>query len=220
MTNNIIKPLIDIRNNFPPVRDQGTRPLCLACATSDAHTYTQNINEHLSAEYLAYYALQFDGESNYDKGLTCDAVISALTNNGQPVESSWPYQLKSKKPVQPPPRLSPLYYAKEKQPSGCWNEISADIQSKQAVVIGVITTDRFFRVKNVDCVIDVAGTNVGKHALVVVGYGKTRNGQNAVLVRNSWGINWGDNGHAWLTEEFISQCLIVSIHLKRKRLNK
>ena len=41
-----------------------------------------------------------------------------------------------------------------------------------------------------------------RHALVAVGYGDV-DGVRAVLVRNSWGADWGLGGHAWLPEPFL-----------------
>jgi hypothetical protein len=42
-----------------------------------------------------------------------------------------------------------------------------------------------------------------RHAIVAVGHGRI--GQNrAVLVRNSWGQDWGLDGYAWLPEPFLA----------------
>jgi len=37
------------------------------------------------------------------------------------------------------------------------------------------------------------------HALVVVGIGTSKmSGERHLLIRNSWGMSWGINGHAWI----------------------
>ena len=41
------------------------------------------------------------------------------------------------------------------------------------------------------------------HAVVAVGLGESTGGAQYVRVRNSWGVNWGDQGHAWLPIEYI-----------------
>ena len=42
---------------------------------------------------------------------------------------------------------------------------------------------------------------VGGHAVLVVGYD---DGKKAVLVRNSWGTKWGDQGYFWMPYAFIA----------------
>jgi hypothetical protein len=42
-----------------------------------------------------------------------------------------------------------------------------------------------------------------RHAVVAVGHGLW-NGERVILVRNSWGDAWGQSGHAWLTEAFLT----------------
>jgi hypothetical protein len=46
-----------------------------------------------------------------------------------------------------------------------------------------------------------------RHAMVAVAHGSTATGR-VVMVRNSWGQGWGSNGHAWLTEMFVTPRII------------
>jgi C1A family cysteine protease len=48
-----------------------------------------------------------------------------------------------------------------------------------------------------------------RHAVVAVGHGTTSD-QTAILIRNSWGAEWGEGGHAWLTEKFLSPRLFAT----------
>ncbi len=46
----------------------------------------------------------------------------------------------------------------------------------------------------------------GLHAVVAVGIGTTQTTR-SFLIRNSWGTEWADAGHAWLDDSFMSQHL-------------
>jgi C1A family cysteine protease len=44
---------------------------------------------------------------------------------------------------------------------------------------------------------------VRRHAVVAVGCGRAR-GEDAILIRNSWGASWGLEGHAWLPKSYLA----------------
>ncbi len=50
--------------------------------------------------------------------------------------------------------------------------------------------------------------SVGAHVVLVVGfddaYPAGPAGPGALLIRNSWGIGWGDNGYGWLPYQYLS----------------
>lgn len=45
-----------------------------------------------------------------------------------------------------------------------------------------------------------------RHAVVAIGHGIA--GDRAILIRNSWGVDWGVGGCAWLTESFLTPRLM------------
>ena len=47
-----------------------------------------------------------------------------------------------------------------------------------------------------------------RHAVIGVAWGHV-DGEDAILVRNSWGAGWGVGGHAWLTESFATPRLFA-----------
>jgi len=49
--------------------------------------------------------------------------------------------------------------------------------------------------------------DTGNHALVAVGHGTIRTDA-VVLVRNSWGEDWADRGHAWVSKDYLANRLL------------
>src|SRR6267142_2067212 len=80
----------DLRTKVGNVRDQRTRPTCLVFAVTAAHEVARQASEYLSTEYLFFAGVQ-RSHRNPNRGLSTNAVTEALRDEGQPVESSWPY---------------------------------------------------------------------------------------------------------------------------------
>jgi hypothetical protein len=83
--------IVDLRNQFGPVRDQGARPTCMAFAASDAHSFARASVDPLSAEYAFYHAVHRQLIPDRTKGVSFSAMVDAIATDGQPLESSWPY---------------------------------------------------------------------------------------------------------------------------------
>ena len=72
-------------------------------------------------------------------------------------------------------------------------------------VLGISTTDAFYSPAP-PWIMSPTGPIRGLHAVVAVGIGTTYTTR-SFLIRNSWGKEWADAGHAWLDDSFISQHL-------------
>jgi hypothetical protein len=89
------------------------------------------------------------------------------------------------------------------------------LDSRRPVIVLLLLSRAFYR-PAAQAVIDPASDELPepqrRHAVVAVGHGKV-DGQRAVLIRNSWGMKWGDGGHGWLTEHFLSTRIFASATL-------
>ena len=192
---------VDYRPNLSVVRDQGARPTCLAFATTAAHEFRRKSKEPLSPEYLHYFA---SGKGT-SMGATISEVAEALKEEGQPTEIVCPYWPGGVPKGWTPPVGVDLY-----RRDSCAHQASVaklyELLRRGCVpVLGISLPKPFFSPAE-PWVLTGEGQCVGMHAVVAVGIGSYK-GQGCFLVRNSWGPGWGQDGHAWLSEEFITRHL-------------
>ena len=72
-------------------------------------------------------------------------------------------------------------------------EIKAEIFARGPVSCGMMVTQEFLDYTG-GVFADNGGTIIGGHAVEIVGWGKTEDGQKYWIGRNSWGTYWGEHG--------------------------
>jgi C1A family cysteine protease len=203
--------LHDLRNKMPEVRDQGPRPLCLAFAASDLNAMSNNVLHPLSVEYLAYYSYLREGHDNYDVGLTVESVIATLIHDGQPDEMFLPYDPNAKAPKELNQTAHELFYIKLDKSPG-FGSIDIHIKKGLATVVCVSLPPTFGTISS-PFILDKEDGHIGYHAVVIVGSGVSTCGKKFYLIRNSWGDAWGDKGHCWLSESFLSERMFALLEV-------
>ncbi len=208
---------VDLRAQFGPARDQGQRPTCLAFATSDAHAALRGAWQALSTEFAFYHAQRCSGRKPSD-GATLPAMLQAIREDGQPLETGWPYLTDTPADVatwSPPASATPVFRRASQSTAGDVNAIIAELNKSKPVITLMRLSASFFRVP-ADGVIDEAPGEKPdlsmRHAVIALGHG-TRGADRVVLVRNSWGPRWGQQGYAWITEKFLSARIFSLAHL-------
>ncbi|MXW93858.1 MAG: C1 family peptidase [Rhodospirillaceae bacterium] len=192
---------------FGPIRDQGERPTCLAFAASDLHAGLREGWEPLSCEFLFYHA-QRRATRPPTVGATLPSILEALRYDGQPHEIGWPYL--ATVPVEdtlwkPPHDIDEVYRRLGERQHGKVDEIIALLDSKRPLLVLFYLSKSFYLADQkglVDPPTDEQPDYTRRHAVVAIGHGKYK-GRRVVLIRNSWGAEWGRDGHAWLTEDFL-----------------
>lgn len=209
-----IKILRDLRNEFGPARDQGSRPTCLVFATSDAHAAVRGGWTALSCEYLFFHAQRRAGKTQH-QGASLMATLAAVRQDGQPAETTWPYMSRVEVPWMPPTHADPIFARNGERGAIEIPSVVARLEQGKPVVL-LTTLSRSFFCPDPHGVVDPANdenpVQAQKHAVIAVGHG-TVDGTQAILVRNSWGTAWGQAGHAWLTERFLKPRLFATAHL-------
>jgi C1A family cysteine protease len=197
----------DLRGEFGQVRDQGSRPTCLAFATSDAHAGLRKPWEPLSAEFIFYHAQRRGGRA-FDTGASLPDMLTALREDGQPLEGAWPYltTLPAKLADYGPPSNVTVFRRAGDHVAGDIAEIVASLDAGQPVLVLLMLSNSFYMPDETGLVMAAPGEApdpLRRHAVIAVGHG-TRGGEPIILVRNSWGEGWGLKGHAWLPASYLT----------------
>ena len=208
---------VDLRSQFGPARDQGKRPTCLAFATSDAHAALRGAWQALSAEFAFYHAQRRGGRKPTD-GATLSTILEAIREDGQPVETGWPY-LKDvpadSSQWLPPSGTTPVFRRAGRGSAGDVSAIIAELNQSKSVIALMRLSQSFFSVPANGIIDEAPGEKPDlnlRHAVIALGHG-TRGADRMVLVRNSWGPRWGHQGYAWITERFLSARIFNLAHL-------
>jgi C1A family cysteine protease len=136
------------------------------------------------------------------------AAASALADEGQPVETAWPYNAVQATPWTPPSIPATLHKRRMLVGSLAFDDITAVLDGGHLVVLGVIITDAFYRPDALGRVPEVSpDIERGGHAVLAVGHGTEADGTPMLLIRNSWGTTWGLGGYAWLSRGYIARQL-------------
>lgn len=200
-----------------PARDQGKAGTCLAFATSSAHEHLHGIQEYLSPAYLYGLAWRTDPILNGHNGLTVKAVSNVITNKGQIHENVLPYETWLTSSDFPDTTYSPHeahFLAGLTMISRDFDEICQYLESEIPVILGVKITDAFHRVNENGYITEPGRREMGGHAIVATGHYQNEQSQNFLLIRNSWGMAWGQDGHALVSQEYLMKRLMFAAVLK------
>ena len=155
----------------------------------------------LSPEYLHYFA----SNRNPTDGASFPELARALQNPGQPLEKDCPYCLDGLPLGWLPPRGVRRYRRKSVMKDPTPDGVETLLTAGHVPVLGMSLPDTFFSPAP-PWLIPPDGPIRGYHAVVAAGLGTT-DASRCFLVRNSWGVEWGENGYAWLDEAFLARYL-------------
>lgn len=206
----------DLRGRFGPARDQGPRPTCVAFAASDTHAASRDPWVALCCEHLFYSVKQHDGTSP-QKGAKIGSIRHVLEHVGQPVETAWAYLKKLPKDLKtwkPPANVGALLTRKSKHVGSGFDEAWEAIMADSPALIGMTTSPSFSKWDK-DGVVDVneAVNEHRRHAVIGVATGE-RKKTRFLMIRNSWGDDWGHSGYVWLSEDYATPRIkvVVTLH--------
>ncbi|MBL0388393.1 C1 family peptidase [Tumebacillus sp. ITR2] len=201
---------VDLRDKCSPVVDQGQLGSCTANAmASGLREYLLLRSGQpftpLSRLFLYWHEREMEGSLNEDAGAQIRDGMKVLNKVGVCPEADYPYAIDhfKDKPTSQAEKDAALYRIGEYHRIASLSLLKAALAQGLPVVIGFAVYDSFESK-------EVAATGIvpmpdaeteqmlGGHAVLAVGY-DDEGGH--VIIRNSWGEGWGDEGNCYFPYE-------------------
>jgi C1A family cysteine protease len=227
-----LPPKNDLRKWCSPIENQQNLGSCTANAVAAVVEYFENksFGKYIDSSRLFLYKttrnlLRYTGDS----GAFLKSTLGALVLFGMPPEEYWPYDtaIFDEEPNAFCYAFAQNYrcisYFRHDPPKTSKSDVL--IRIKKYLNSGVPSIFGFTVYQSMQSVdktgkIPYPSGNekiLGGHAVAAMGYddtikiknqaGKTTTG--AILIRNSWGEEWGENGYGWLPYEYILQGIAI-----------
>jgi hypothetical protein len=197
---------VDLRADCSEVEDQGQIGSCTANAAVGAAEFLERKRGKppvdLSRLFVYFNARRMAGRVNIDSGAMIPEAMASFLAYGAPPEPDWPYNPESLT-LQPPREA--YSKAMEHQPAEYarldgMEAVKGALAREHPVVFGCVLPERCYveagRTGRMPAPtaaeLDAARDAGGGHSMLVVGYDVA---ESTLLIRNSWGKDWGDRGY-------------------------
>lgn len=215
------QPSIDLREYLPEVSNQGSANASAAHACIGLVEYferrAQGKVNPLSTLYVYKGARDLLG-TKCDNGVNLRSVLKVIVRSGVPPEHRWPYH---EEKINCEPGAFLHLYADEyrsivylrldnRNSTGqeTLDRVRAFVAAGFPVALGFPVPTSLTRESDIPYRPTLDASNGGQ-AVLAVGYDdeRIRTSKGALLIRSSWGREWGDDGYGWLPYGYVQQQL-------------
>jgi C1A family cysteine protease len=229
-----LPPAADLRPWCSPIEDQGSLGSCTANAGVGVVEYFERraFGKYIDASRLFLYKVTRNlDHSTGDTGAYLRTTMAGLVLFGVPPEEYWPYAIKDfdKEPTAFCYAFAQSYQAisyYRLDPPGTTqdallNQIKTNLAAGLPSMFGFTVYSSISQADTTGKIPFPVNREkiLGGHAIVAVGYDENMKIKNtnpggvetkgALLIRNSWGTNWGEKGYGWLPYDYVLKELAV-----------
>jgi C1A family cysteine protease len=198
---------------FTPISDQLSIGSCVANAWADALEILVGIQDptkvtQLSRLFLYWITRCVAGNQKKDSGTSPRTAAQQLSKVGICDEARWPYDI-SKVFISPPlecmevasDNMISAFYSITSSGTEKLDDFETALRANHPIPLGVDAGDTFFNYLK-GTVAAYPKVIAGGHCIIITGVRKYSDGSRDFCIRNSWSKEWGDNGHAWIDENY------------------
>lgn len=201
--------LIDLRSKYPPIYNQGNLGSCTANAIAFAYQFDEIKQKEESVFmpsrlFIYYNERNMEGNISSDSGAEIRDGIKTINKIGVCDEVTWPYDMSkyTEKPSEKAYKEAENHHSvKYKRVQQDIKQIKGVLKSRLPIIFGFKVFENFMNIGNSGMMPKPKGKIIGSHAVSIVGYDDTKK---LIIVRNSWGKEWGNNGYFYAPYKFIT----------------
>ncbi|MEW4154043.1 C1 family peptidase [Bacillus thuringiensis] len=207
---------MDLRSQLSPVVDQGQLGSCTANAIVSGLAEYMMLKQkrsliRLSRLFLYWEERYLEGTVNEDNGAYIRDGMKVLQQIGTCPEVEYPYNIAHFRDTPTPRQVTDAAaYRMISQYYRVNNVLTLKtaIAEGLPVVVGFLVYESFESEDVAQTgIVPIPNTNqeslLGGHAVLAVGYIQIE-GENYIIIRNSWGTDWGDEGYCYMPESFFT----------------